>query len=925
MGPSEPAGKSPGNATRPRWSVVLRALREARGVTLEGWGALIGVSRTTVQRWERGERAPDPGAEAAILTYCREAGLFRSYDRGPLSGHPLTADALQGLLAEARWRVSGTPADAAPSGALPAALQPDTTPQRRAPSSPSNLPVSLTSFVGRERELATVRRVQAGTRLLTLTGAGGCGKTRLALALAEELLWAYPHGIWFVDLAPLSDSALVPLTVSSTLKLRATGPQPLIEALIEAITPRHLLLLLDNCEHVLPACAELADTLLRACPHLEVLATSRQSLGVGGETVWRVPPMALPDQPPADTQSGAGTGGTATTDAVRLFVERARLQRPDLTLSPGDTEAVADICRRLDGIPLAIELAAARVSALSVAQIADRLHDRFRLLTAGSRTALPRHQTLRAVMDWSYDPLTAPERTLLCRLSVFAGGLSLEAAEAVCGEKDGSALPRPAARESSLQPLPNSEVLDLLTRLVDKSLVGAEHGGVVRFRMLETVRRYAAEKLDESGEATAVRERHVSWCLALAEAAEAKMYGPHEAEWLSRLEDEHDNLRAALAESLEGDERLREAGLRLAGALGRFWDLGGHVSEGRRWLTRLLGTTDAETIGRARALGSVGTLASIQGDLATAYALFEESLSLCRTVGDEDGIAHAEVNLGKIAYRRGEYALARRFLEASLARSTECRNGPVTATAQNALGQIALRQGDCDRARVCFEASLAIQRAMGNKHGIALNLDDLATVAAELGDNELQAVTLEESLALFRELGHKSGIALVLGDYGTMAWLRGDYEQAAALMQESLTLYQEVGERQSIARVRGYQSLAALYQSDYAQAEALVRECLTLYREAGDTWAIGRYLPVLAGVLFGRGRVERAASLFGAAAALCERLGAPLPMAVRPDHDRATAAVRRALGEPAFEAAWHAGWATPEETLAYALGPSVDT
>ena len=465
---------------RPRWSETLRALRAVRGTTQEGWAAQLGVSRKTVQRWEAGERAPDPGAAAALVAYSGEQNLFRAFSRGPLAGQDLTPDALHDLLAEARWQLSGPPgAGAAPPRprTAPAAPRPAAPVRPGAPDvapAPPMPPVALSSFVGRRRELAALRRLQPGTRLLTLTGVGGGGKTRLALALAGELARAYPHGVWFVDLAPLTDPALLPQDVAAALGIELTGQQAPAAALAGSLRSRHALLLLDNCEHLLPACAELVEALLRACPGLAVVATSREALGIGGETVWRVPPLTLPPdagaapppgasrtraQPqtpaggPAATGPGTATGsgtesgkqaGTQTgtrsgpfpgaTDAERLFVERARLRRPDLALTAGDAAAVAEICRRLDGLPLAIELAAARISVLSVGQIAGRLRDRFRLLAggpAGARSAPSRHQTLWAAMDWSYDLLSPPERATLRALSVFAGGFTLEAAEAV--------------------------------------------------------------------------------------------------------------------------------------------------------------------------------------------------------------------------------------------------------------------------------------------------------------------------------------------------------------------------------------------------------------------------------------------------------------------------------------------------------------
>jgi non-specific serine/threonine protein kinase len=582
------------------------------------------------------------------------------------------------------------------------------------------------------------------------------------------------------------------------------------------------------------------------------------------------------------------------------------------------------ISRRLDGLPLAIELAAARFGVLSVGQIAERLDDRYRLLTSGGRTALPRQQTLRAAMDWSHALLTGPERALLRRLAVFAGGFSLEAAEAVCGDK-GQGM-GDTGEEETRSRVPSrvrsEDVLDLLAQLVDKSLVIAERqDGAARYRLLETVRQYAREKLDDAEEGVAVRDRHRDWYLALAEAAEPELHGARVVEWLGRLEREHDNLRAALAWSVVEGRQPAEGALRLASAVTRFWELRGHAGEGRRWLTQLLAVDIAASPAvRARALCNAGVLAAVQGDFAAAGALYEESLTLCRELGDDDGIARAEANLGWLAQRRGDFAIARTLLEAGLVRGAAHRNKPVMATAQAILGQIALREGEFERARAYLEASLATQRELGNTYGIAGVLDDLATLAGEQGDDELQAAALAESLALFRQLGHKGGIALALSGYGMMAWLRGEHERGAALLEESLALHRGVGERAGIARLLGYQSVVALFGRDYARAGALSRECMTLYREAGDVWAIGRYLPVLAGVVFARGQAERAASLLAAAAALRERLGAPLPPAFQSSHDRTIAAVRRSLGEPAFVAAWAAGAAMPiEDALAEAL------
>jgi predicted ATPase/transcriptional regulator with XRE-family HTH domain len=914
--PTDHAPQSHGGA-RPRWSEVLRALRDARGGTQEGWAARIGVSRKSVQRWENGERAPDPGAERSIIAYCREAGLLRSFDRGPLAGLTLTAERLQELFAEARWRVDGRPSAASggdPTAARPRRAAPPDGPDRaRTGTAPSNLPAPLTSFVGRERELAAVRRLQAGTRLLTLAGPGGCGKTRLALELARELLWAYPHGVRLVELAAIADAAVLPQTVAAAFGLQTVGLRPPLEAIKEFLRARYLLLILDNCEHLLPACAHLAEALLRDCPTFSVVATSREPLGIAGEAVWRVPPMAVPGMAPHLAAPEPSRPGPAAPhqeleqpDSVRLFVERARLQRPDFELTPANAPAVAEVCRRLDGLPLAIELAAARVRMLSVEQIAARLGDRLGLLTGAGRTALPRHQTLRAALDWSHDLLTAPERALLRRLAVFAGGFTLEAAEEVCEP----------ANEGTGAP---TDILDLLAQLVDKSLVIAEeHEGAMRYHMLETVRQYAYGKLDEVGEAATVRERHLDWCLSLVQAGEAAYRGPDEPAWLDRLEQEDDNIRAALGWSVR---RAPAAALRLAGSLARFWEMRSHVHEGRRWLALALAAGEGAPAGaRATALDGEGLLAELQGDYAVARDRYERSLLVHHQLGDDQRLAWTQGSLGRCAFRQGEYDRARALFEASLALHQRLGHRPGIASVQGALGLLALRQGDLAAAGVLIESRLAISRELGNKDSIADALDDLASLALEQGEDERYAALLEESRDLARELGNRSGIALALAGLGMAAWVRRENDRASVLLRESLTIYREVGDPRGIARVLGGQSIVALYAGDDARAQALSRDCLGLYREVGDLWAIGRYLPVLAAATFRLGRPEPATSLFGAAAALRARLGTHLPRLVRPEYDRTIAALRETLGEPAFTSAWAAGQTMPlEEATGMAL------
>ncbi len=483
---------------------------------------------------------------------------------------------------------------------------PQSTPQH-------NLPAPRSSFVGREQGMFELKRELATTRLMTLTGAGGSGKTRLALEMARGLVEAYPDGVWLVELAPLSEEALVPKAVAEALEVPERPAEPIADTLADVLGDRRLLLVVDNCEHLIEAAAGLVDRLLDSCPRLRILATSREGLGVEGEARWPVPPLSVPER--GRTPSSEKLEGY---ESVRLFVERARERDPSFSLRPPNALAVADICRMLEGIPLAIELAAARVGTLSLEQISERLKDALGLLTRGGRTAVPRQRTLKGTLDWSYDLLSEPERGLFRRLSTFAGGWTLEASEAV-GSGEG---------------VEEGEVLDLLSGLVEKSMVvtkGSDKGGV-RYRLLEPVRQYALERLEESGEAEAAKRAHAEYFLALSEEAEPELLGPREAEWYDRLEEEHDNIRAALSRALEGADP--ELGLRLAGAIWWFWHRHGHLREGLRWLEGALAKEGgASAIARAKALGGIGWMAFGLGDLERAKALHKESLALSEERG----------------------------------------------------------------------------------------------------------------------------------------------------------------------------------------------------------------------------------------------------------------------------------------------------
>jgi predicted ATPase len=635
-------------------------------------------------------------------------------------------------------------------------------------TSQHNLPALRSSFVGREREMAT-------TRLLTLTGAGGSGKTRLALEVARDLMEAYPDGVWFVELAPLSEKELVPKAVAEALQVPERPQEPIADILVEVLGDRQLLLVVDNCEHLIEAVAGLADRLLDSCPRLRILATSREGLGVEGEAKWPVPPLSAPEQ-----EHMSSPMELEAYESVRLFVERARGRDPAFSLSPENAISVAEICRRLEGIPLAIELAVARVGTLSLDQISDRLGGSLKLLTHGGRTALPRQQTLKGTLDWSHDLLSEAEKVLFRRLSVFAGGWTLEALEAV-GSGEGIEV---------------GKVLDLLSGLVEKSLVvarGSDQRGL-RYRLLETIRQYAREQIEAEGEAEEVLRRHAEFFLALAEEAGPGLRGPEDVQWLERLEEEHDNMRAALSWTLERQET--ELGLRLAGALFRFWEAHGHFREGSRWLEKALekngGASDAA---RAKALEGFGWLVYLTRSTDRAVAAGEEGLELSRHAG-----------LGSA----------------------------VTADLLRLLGWMAWTKGDYERAKELLEEGLALSRSANDRFGVADALPMLGSTVGSMGDRKRDKQLQEEAMALCRELGYSSTLATSLFSMGYGLLMDGEYERGEALIEEAATLSRERGYKDTLLYAVNNLGWAALLQGDHERARISYRESLTLCKEFGD-------------------------------------------------------------------------------------------
>jgi predicted ATPase len=692
---------------------------------------------------------------------------------------------------------------------------------------PNNLPIQLTSFVGREKELADVKKLLQNAHMLTLIGPGGTGKTRLSIQAASEMLDHYPDGLWLVELAPILDPLLVPRTTAIAIGLRAEQQRPVIDMLCDALREKKMLLILDNCEHLVDACAHLADRILHAGQNVRILASSREALGIGGEVMYRVPSLGLPDMnhlPPVESLS--------QYEAVKLFIDRATSAVSTFTLTNNNAPALAQICDRLDGIPLAIELAAAKVRVLSVDQIAKRLDDRFRLLTGGSRTVLERHQTLRAAIDWSYNLLPHAEQLLFSRLSIFSGGWTLEAAESIC--LNDSASGGVVAGDD----IRSEDILNLLEQLINKSLVTTEEfqngtryatEGSLRYHMLETMRQYANEKLAESD---LWRRRHATYFLAMAEAIEPFLEKPEQASWLDKLEREHNNLRAALRWAR--DKGQVEAGLRLASALCLFWFMRGYLSEGRAQIGEFLSLSQStvETTTHTKALDRAGMLARYQGDLPRAYELIAESLSLRRKLDDRHGIADSLSNLGFVVLHQGYLTQARQLYDEALSINRELENQQGVADSLSHLALIVFYEGDYESALEMDESSLAIWRALGDQQGIAWALHRLGNVKLHQDEYSAARDLFKESLAISDNIGFKWGIAFSLEGLASVAARIGQEARAILLAGGASVLRQAIGV-----------PLSAVAQSDFKRMLAPARKLLS--EEAAEAvWSKGLNLKI---------------------------------------------------------------------------------
>lgn len=738
------------------------------------------------------------------------------------------------------------------------ALPPQFPPLASLDALPHNIPIQLTSFIGRDRQLCDVKRLLGNdSRLVTLTGPGGCGKTRLAIQAAAEMAHTFADGIWLVEFAPLTDPRLIPQALAAALGVRGEPGLTLLETVQSHLEPRRVLLILDNCEHMISACADVALTLLNRCPTVSLLATSREPLALPGEAVLPVPSLSLPC---------GECEGLSEAEAVRLFVDRASSVQPGFALTAQNRAAVGKICMELDGIPLAIEMAATRVKALSPEEIARRLSDRFRLLTSGSRTALPRHQTLREAVDWSYNLLGPAERLFWQRASVFTGGFTLEAAEAVCA--GGAIAP--------------ADVLDLLVQLLDKSMIHVvERGDVTRYTMLETIREYGLQRLAEAGCEEVLRNLHRDWFLTLAETAGQELSRAQQKDWLARMESERDNLRSAL-QWCRGQEHL-EQGLRLAVALRPMFDMTGRLSEAMDWLCAFPLKDWLPAFLRAKVFFHLGTIALLQNDVAKAAEALERAVSIWRTTLDAAGLGESLFALGEVRESQGAHGDAESLYAEALEtfRRAGDRRG-VARTLVNLGALVKDTRRDFRRASGYYEESLAIMRELGNQVGVATVLHNLAVVAVDQGELSQATFLYEESLALMRELGYKWRVATILTNYANLSRL----------------------------------------QDHHARAAELYKEALVLRRDLTHKVGVAVCLEGLAGVALECGAPERAAALLGAAEVIRAACNAPVKPGDREQQERYAAQVYQHLPADRAVRNWAEGRALSyDQAIELALVP----
>jgi predicted ATPase len=845
---------------------LLKYLRRREMLTQREFSIQVQYSDTQISRIEQNQRVPDAATLKALFVPALH-----------LEQEPEWTARLLELARQAR---SG---ELHESGAA------------QKPIAKNNLPAFLTSFIGREKERADVIQLIASHRLVTLTGSGGVGKTRLSLKVAEEAAGEYADGVWLVELATLTDPTLLAQRVASVLGIVTQSAMvPYLELLTHFLREKTILLVLDNCEHLVDACALFADTLLKQCPQVKILATSREALGVPGEIQYRVPSLGLPD-----IQSLLEKFGEY--ESVGLFVQRAQLAQPDFKLTMENAPSVAQICSRLDGIPLAIELAAARVAIYSTAQIAARLDERFNLLTGGARTVLPRQQTMRASIDWSWNLISEPERTLVRRLTVFAGGWTLEAAESVCSA-------------GGLEP---AQVSELTSQLVAKSLVMATRraGQARRFHLHETIKQYAYEKLLHAGEEQSIRSRHLHYFLEFSRQADSGMRGPQQMEWYDRLTDERGNLRAALEHASAWD---LEAGLNLSASLLQHWYFL-DVREGVSWTSTMIQNPASQRFphARARAMLTESNLLWNMQQFDASRSLAEECLVVFRAVGDREGEYESLMTLGRaLQFVEGMAQRAEIHLQAlALARSMgdAWRQG-------DALSMLGWDQRDPRQGRAHWEEAIALLRQAGDWFYLSRTLAALGFTVLSNGDVESAEKLLDEADELNRQTNDKKGVEFILTGKSQLSLMRGDYGEARAYLQQVCDIQKEVGNRMAYLWARARLGHVALREGNVTEAQEILGDVIRDFQTDGNKNGQAFVPEKLANLYVVIHKPEAAATLIGRADATRKEIGDPRQRLQQDELDRDIAAISQEIGAPAFRKAHDSGGKmTLDEAIAYAL------
>jgi len=840
----------------------LKRRRKGMGLTQRQLAAQISCSTIALKKIEAEERRPSPQMVeciAEVLTIPQhERTSFLRFARGDWKSAPTS------LCEESPWRVSSI------------------TPR-------SNLPTPLTSFIGREKELKEISGLLSSCRLLTLTGPGGVGKTRLAIQTAHDSIKKFKDGVFWVGLVGLPDGSLIPQEIAQSLNVRGASHEPFIETLKTYLETKDVLLVIDNCEHLIRAFAEHAEQLLATCPKLKILATSIEVLGLFNELIWQVPSLPLPE-----TQEPLSLMHFKEFASIELFDERASMAKPGFALDERNVSTVSKICRRLDGIPLAIELAAARVKVLSVDEIAARLDDCFSLLTAGSRTAIPRHQTLRATMDWSYELLTEPERTLFRRLSVFTGGFTLEAAEVVCS-----------------QGMQRKTILDLLGRLVDKSLVIVEIGSEIsetRYRLLETIRQYAREKLLDANESEPLRDQHLHFFVRLAEHTQPIFQTTRRTEWLPRLEIEHANLRAALEWACERDV---ETARWLAGMLERFWFFSDHLSEAHTWYARVLGPDERPTVvkrGLALALFGSGCVSLNLGYMDEAQSRLEQSVVLWQQIREQQWLASSFQWLAYLLVQRGDGERARTMYaeHESLFRAS---SDPLTLawTLGNwGTAKCAARPDD-PTGKALLDEALSFGHTLHDPFCFVLCYSSLGDWAVLQGDYATARRHFLKALEWRRQLGTRWIIVAGLWQVANIMCLQGDYPQAEPMYAEALASARALGDQRSEAHIAQELGAVAIHLGDVERATTLLAESLSSFRKWADSLGIARCLMGFADLRQVHGHMEQAARVLSFVEPWLQSNQIQLVHFDRTNYERSVTAARDQLDEETFAKAWAEG------------------